>query len=71
MKYMLSLVAVSAIVVSVGPAFAMCGHDSAKLEQTLASSATAVPSEEEAASTFDPATIKKPVEAVSDEKIAE
>ena len=71
MKLMLSLVAVSAMVVSAGPAFAMCGHDSAKLEQTLASTATTVSSEEEAASTFDPATIKKPAETVSEEKIAE
>jgi hypothetical protein len=71
MKHMLSLVAVTAIVASVGPAFAMCGHDSAKLDQTLASTATTVPSEEEAASTFDPATTKKPAEAAGDAKIVE
>jgi uncharacterized protein YcnI len=70
MKTMLSLLAAAALFVSAGGAYAMCGHDSAKLEQTVASTTTAVPSEEEAASTHE-TTVKKPVETTSEEKPAE
>jgi uncharacterized protein YcnI len=70
MKTMLSLLAAAALFVSAGGAHAMCGHDSAKLEQTVASTSTAVPSEEEAASTHE-TTVKKPVESNSEEMQAE
>lgn len=63
MKILLCLVASTSIAASAGTASAMCGHQSAKLEQSVASTATATPVEEtEAASTFDPNTVKKLVE---------
>lgn len=70
MKSMLSLLAAAAFLVSASGAHAMCGHQSAKLEQTVASTTIAVPSEEEAASTHETA-VKKPVESTSEEKQAE
>ena len=53
MKTLLSVLAASAIAFSASSAFAMCGHESAKLEQTVAS--TSQPADEqEAMTTYDP-----------------
>ncbi len=62
MKSMLSLLAAAALFASTGMASAMCGHDSAKLQQSVASTTTTAPVDEtEAVSTHDPLTVKKPV----------
>ena len=63
MKTLLSIVAASGLVLSTAAAFAECGgHQSAKLNQVVASTEVAPAPQEVAASTYDPQTIKKPVE---------
>lgn len=62
MTRMLSVLAASALFAAAGSAYAACGHQSAGIEQTVASAATVTASDEEAASTFDPLAVKKPVE---------
>ncbi len=62
MKSLLSLLTVAAFVASTGFASAMCGHDSAKLQQSVASTTTTAPVEDtEAVSTHDPKTVKPTV----------
>jgi peptide methionine sulfoxide reductase MsrA len=63
MKTLLSIFAASGLVLSTAAAYAECGHQSAKINQVTASDTTAPASEEVVASTYDPQTIKKPVEA--------
>lgn len=58
MKTLLSVVAASALALSAGSAFAMCGHQSAKVEQTIASTSV-LPAEEEAVTTHETVEEKK------------
>ena len=68
MKTLLSIVAASGLVLSTASAFAECGgHQSAKLNQVVATTEVApAPQEVAAASTYDPQTIKKPVETTQE-----
>jgi hypothetical protein len=67
MKTLLSIVAASGLVLSTASAFAECGgHQSAKLNQVVASNDVAPVQQEVAASTYDPQTIKKPVESATE-----
>jgi hypothetical protein len=59
MKLLVSVIAASAFALSAGSAFAACGHQSVKLEQTIASTKTA-PVEEEAMTTYEGEEIKLP-----------
>ena len=59
MKTLLSLLAASAIAVSATSAFAMCGHQSVKLQQTIASSTNQT--EQEAMTTHEDETVKRKV----------
>ncbi len=68
MKTLLSIVAASGLVLSTASAFAECGgHQSAKIDQVTASNEVA-PAQQEvaAASTYDPQTIKKPVQTATE-----
>lgn len=71
MTRLLSVLAASALIATAGSAYAACGHQSAGIKQTVASAQTAPATDEEAASTFDPQTVKKPVEATAKEEAAE
>jgi hypothetical protein len=67
MKTLLSIFAASGLVLSTAAAYAECGHQSAKINQVTASDTTAPATEEVVASTYDPQTIKKPVEAAKEQ----
>ncbi|HSO48239.1 MAG TPA: hypothetical protein VLQ68_09950 [Rhizobiaceae bacterium] len=66
MTRMLSILAASALLASAGSAYAACGHQSAAIKQTIASAPAVPATDEEAASTYDPEAIKKPVEATAE-----
>jgi ABC-type oligopeptide transport system substrate-binding subunit len=68
---MLSVLAASALMASAASAYAACGHQSAGIKLTVASAQTTPATDEEAASTFDPQTVKKPVETTVKKEAAE
>ncbi len=65
MKIVISVLAAAGFLAAASGASAMCGHDSAAIKQTIASTDKA--KSEEAMSTFDPKKLETEVETVKPE----